>query len=162
MRPQERDLFGQVPITHQDVAAWRLAVPRMDLAGPCAAWYVKAYSVPEKIAAAKPRGDFEQITALRDNPAHWWMRFLVMLAAVLVSGCMYVVQVPETKPPKQDGGLYTALVRYEGARETCRLCAAMGCVFSWPWWLQVAGLRPLVFDPFTDHQHVPRSRRVDG
>ena len=76
MRQPVRDLFGQVPITHQDVAAWLLAVPRMDPDSPRAAWYIRAYSVTDKIAAAKLAGTFELVTAPRDPPAgHWWARF---------------------------------------------------------------------------------------
>lgn len=76
MRPAPVDLFGQVPITHDDVAAWLRAVPRLEPGTPRAAAYVRGYDVPGKIAAAKQNGTFEQIT--RPNmppPGHWWTRF---------------------------------------------------------------------------------------
>lgn len=76
MRPPVRDLFGQIPVTHQDVAAWLIAVPRIDPSSPRAAAYVRAYSVPEKIARAKENGTFEQLTAGPEiPPGHWWRRF---------------------------------------------------------------------------------------
>lgn len=75
MRQPVRDLFGQIPITYQDVDAWLLAVPRLCPSSPRAAWYVKAYSVADKIAAAKIAGTFEQITTPRGAPAYWWHRF---------------------------------------------------------------------------------------
>ena len=65
MRPQEHDLFGCVIVTWPDVHLWLANVPRIDPHGPRVAWYIKAYSVTEKIASAKLRGDFEQITQAR-------------------------------------------------------------------------------------------------
>ena len=75
MRQPVHELFGQAPATHQDVAAWLVSVARMDPGSPRAAWYVKAYGVAEKIAAAKLRSDFEQATQTREQPMHWWLRF---------------------------------------------------------------------------------------
>lgn len=75
MRPHLRDLFGSVIVTLADVDLWLATVPCIDPAGPRAAWYVKAYSVTEKITAAKLAGTFEGLTELRDHPAHWWARF---------------------------------------------------------------------------------------
>ncbi len=75
MRQPVRDLFGQVPISHDDIAAWLVAVPRMDPASPRAARYVVAYSVTDKIATAKLNGTFEATVQSREQPAHWWQRF---------------------------------------------------------------------------------------
>lgn len=76
MRQPARDLFGEIPVTAVEVAAWLIAVPKIDPGSPRAAAYVRAYAVPEKIAAAKEAGTFEQITALREPPpGHWWRRF---------------------------------------------------------------------------------------
>lgn len=75
-RPFPVDLFGQVPVTVQDVESWLRAVPRIDPHSPRAAHYVRAYDVPAKIAAAKLAGTFESITAPREPPpGHWWARF---------------------------------------------------------------------------------------
>jgi hypothetical protein len=71
------DLFGQVPVTVPEVHAWLRAVARMEPDNPRAAWYVRAYDVPAKVAAAKLRGDFETITAeppARPSP-FWLQRF---------------------------------------------------------------------------------------
>ncbi len=76
MEPYPTDLFGEVPVTLQDVRAWLLAVPRIDPDGPRAARYVRDYDVPGKIRAFKLRGEFDQVTAPRPAPSgHWWLRF---------------------------------------------------------------------------------------
>ncbi len=75
MHQAPEDLFGEVPITHADIAAWLQAVPRIKPDSPRAAWYVKAYSVTEKVRAAKLSGTFEQLTQARELPAYWWHRF---------------------------------------------------------------------------------------
>ena len=77
MRPQERDLFGEVVITLHDVRLWLQTVPRIDPDGPRAAHYVRGYDVPAKIRQAKLQGIFEACTAPRviefQSPA-WWSR----------------------------------------------------------------------------------------
>lgn len=76
MRPFPHDLFGQVPVTRQDVRAWLISVPRIDPDGPRAAHYARTYAVAEKIAQAKLAGTFDAITAPRERPAGaWWDRF---------------------------------------------------------------------------------------
>ena len=77
MRPQERDLFGEVIVTLSDIRLWLLAVPRIDPDGPRAAHYIRGYDVPGKIARAKLQGLFEQITTPRmldAQSAQWWHR----------------------------------------------------------------------------------------
>ena len=69
MHQPARDLFGQVPITLQDVRAWLIAVPRIDPDSPRAARYFTSYNVTQKIAAAKIAGTFEQAVHNREQPA---------------------------------------------------------------------------------------------
>ena len=75
MRPYERDLFGEVIITHQDVRLWLQTVPKINPDGPRAVHYVKDYDVTGKITQAKLKGVFEAITAPSlieaDSPAFW-------------------------------------------------------------------------------------------
>jgi len=61
--PFDRDLFGEVRVTHDDLSAWLRAVPRIDPDGPRAAAYIRGYSVVEKVQRAKLAGDFEAIVA---------------------------------------------------------------------------------------------------
>ena len=76
MRPPLRDLFGEVIVTFDDVAAWLIAVPRIDPYGPRAPHYVRGYNVVAKITRAKLDGTFDAIVAPRDPPpAKWWLRF---------------------------------------------------------------------------------------
>ena len=77
MRPQERDLFGEVIVTQSDIRLWLLTVPRMDPDGPRAAHYIRGYDVAGKIAQAKLRGHFEQLTTTQMLDVHsaaWWHR----------------------------------------------------------------------------------------
>lgn len=64
-------------MTVPDVNLWLRAVARIDPESPRAAWYVQAYDVPAKVAAAKLRGDFDQLVADPEPPrsAFWWRRF---------------------------------------------------------------------------------------
>lgn len=75
MRPPVRDLFGVVPITLEDIELWLLAVPGIDPQSPRAAWYVRAYDVPGKIARAKLAGVFDQVVNRPPPPPQWWARF---------------------------------------------------------------------------------------
>ena len=72
--PQLLDLFGEVPVTIADVDAWLRAVPRIEPDSPRAAWYVAAWSVPDKIRAAKRRGDFDSIVNSTPESPFWWKR----------------------------------------------------------------------------------------
>lgn len=69
------DLFGQVIITHDEINAWLEAVPRLKPGTARAAWYVRAYDVPGKIAREKIAGTFEQLVKAREPAAWWWHRF---------------------------------------------------------------------------------------
>ncbi|TXC66018.1 hypothetical protein FSC37_09165 [Piscinibacter aquaticus] len=69
-------MFGDVPVTFEDVDAWLIAVPRIEPSSPRAAWYVRHWNVVEKIKAAKLRGDFETIVRRGAEAApFWWSRF---------------------------------------------------------------------------------------
>lgn len=61
MRPEVVDLFGEVPVTYEDIEHWLITVPRIDPGSRHADWYVKAYDVPGKIKAAKLAGRWEQM-----------------------------------------------------------------------------------------------------
>ncbi len=43
MEPQPLDLFGEVPVTFEDIDAWLLAVPRIDPSSWRAHHYVRQY-----------------------------------------------------------------------------------------------------------------------
>lgn len=75
MREPERDLFGEVRVTHQDIDDWMSAVPKIDPSSPRAAWYARAYDVAGKIRSAKLAGTFHAQTQVREHPAPWWHRF---------------------------------------------------------------------------------------
>ena len=72
MRPQVFDLFGEIPVTHQEIDAWLRAVPRIEPGTARAAHYVEAWGVVEKIRAAKRAGTFEAITQRESEPSPWW------------------------------------------------------------------------------------------
>ncbi len=73
--PYAVDLFGEVPVTHEDVSRWLIAVPRLDPESPRAAYYVQAWDVPGKIRAAKLAGTFEAIVSdPRPAPSPFWWR----------------------------------------------------------------------------------------
>lgn len=75
MRPQVVDLFGEVPVTAEDVAAWLEAVPRISPDSPRAEHYIRAYDVPGKIQAAKRSGLFDALVNRPPPPPYWWQRF---------------------------------------------------------------------------------------
>ena len=77
MQPFERDLFDDVIVTRQDIAAWLEAVPRIPIDSPRAAHYIKGYDVISKIKRAKLEGTFEATTRPRmiePQSAAWWHR----------------------------------------------------------------------------------------
>jgi len=75
MRPQILDLFGEVPVYHQDIDAWLRAVPRIEPGSRRAAYYVEAWGVVEKIKAAKRQEIFEAITKTPTRSDHMAERF---------------------------------------------------------------------------------------
>lgn len=62
------DLFGEVPVSLDDVLLWMLAVPRLAPTSPRFPAYVRDYRVPEKIRAAKLAGTFEATVAIVLSP----------------------------------------------------------------------------------------------
>lgn len=65
------DLFGEIPVTEDDVFDWVAAVaPRWLEPERSFRGYVRAYNVPDKIRAAKLAGTFDAITANRHSPWH--------------------------------------------------------------------------------------------
>jgi len=76
MRPYITDLFGEIPVTHQDVDAWLISVPGIQPGTKRAAHYIEAWSVVEKIRQAKRTGTFDALTAKAEAPSPgWWHRF---------------------------------------------------------------------------------------
>jgi hypothetical protein len=77
MTPHPLDLFGDVVITHADVRAWLVAVPRLDPESTRAAHYVRTYGVIDKIRFAKQQGMFDACTLPRmiePKSQAWWDR----------------------------------------------------------------------------------------
>jgi predicted DNA-binding transcriptional regulator AlpA len=70
------DLFGEVPITRQDVYAWLLAVVNLDPSSDRAFDYVRTYGVLNKIMRAKLDGTFDDLVA----PARHSARFRELAA----------------------------------------------------------------------------------
>lgn len=60
--PAVRDLFGQVPVTMDDVIAWCECVAGIPADSPRLELYVRTYDVPGKVARAKLAGTFEELT----------------------------------------------------------------------------------------------------
>jgi hypothetical protein len=76
MRPRVRDLFGDVPVYTYEVEAWLLAVSRMPIDSPRAAWYIRAYDVVGKIKACKLAGTLQDVLqAAPGRVGYWWERF---------------------------------------------------------------------------------------
>lgn len=70
LRQPALDLFGEVPVTEDDLEAWVAAISPVHLSERLFAHYVRRYNVPDKIRAAKLRGEFESLTAARREPYH--------------------------------------------------------------------------------------------
>lgn len=64
------DLFGEIPVTWSEVAAWCQAVAGIGPESWRFAWYVNGWDVPGKIRQAKLAGTFEA-TVARPAPASW-------------------------------------------------------------------------------------------
>lgn len=70
MTPYPFDLFGEVPVTVEDVRTWLRLVPRLDPDSPRAAMYCRSWSVPRKIAAAKMDGSFWSLEDEKKGPPY--------------------------------------------------------------------------------------------
>lgn len=68
---QGLDLFGEVPITWEDVFAWLEAVPGIPRDSPRAAWYIQGWNVVDKIRAAKLAGEFDAIVERPSTRPTW-------------------------------------------------------------------------------------------
>lgn len=66
-----RDLFGEVPVSFEDVYAWLLAVANIDPESERAAAYVRDWGVVRRIVECKLKGTMESIVdAARRNPRY--------------------------------------------------------------------------------------------
>lgn len=80
MRPHPFDLFGEIPVTEDEVFAWVAAIaPRWLTPERAFHGYVNGWNVVEKIRAAKAEGTFYERIEARTEP--WHAR--LALAAVL-------------------------------------------------------------------------------
>ncbi len=71
------DLFGEVPVTLEDIYAWCEAVPKIPRDSWRLSWYVRCWNVPDKIRQAKMQGEFERIIEDRPLPRqHGALRWL--------------------------------------------------------------------------------------
>lgn len=78
-----RDLFGEVPVTLDEVLLWMLAVSGLPPTSPRFAYYVRGWNVVEKIQRAKAEGRFEQILAEASaRPSPWQVEFALAAARV--------------------------------------------------------------------------------
>lgn len=75
-----RDLFGEIPVTLDELLAWMLAVPGIAPSSPRFWYYVRYYNVIGKIRAAKAAGELEAILAAPDAPAPYRLAAAVDLA----------------------------------------------------------------------------------
>jgi hypothetical protein len=72
MQPAARDLFGEIPVTLEELLAWMLAVPGIPPTDARRfAYYVRHWNVIEKIQAAKADGTFEDAISANRTPAAW-------------------------------------------------------------------------------------------
>lgn len=70
LRQPPYDLFGEIPVTHDDLVAWVAAVSPVHLSERSFLNYVRNYQVADKLRWAKKRGEFEAITAVKRQPYH--------------------------------------------------------------------------------------------
>ena len=70
LRQPPQDLFGEVPVTEDDLEAWVAAVSPVHFTERLFAHYVRRYNVADKIRTAKLRGEFEALTATARQPYH--------------------------------------------------------------------------------------------
>lgn len=63
------DLFGEIPVSLDELLAWMLAVPGIPPTSPRFAYYVRHYHVIAKIQGAKREGTFEAAVRSERAPA---------------------------------------------------------------------------------------------
>lgn len=74
------DLFGEIPVTEDDMRAWVAAVsPRWLYPERSYRSYVRGWNVADKVRAAKLAGTFDAITS---QPATAWHARLALAAIV--------------------------------------------------------------------------------
>lgn len=61
LRQPAADLFGEVPITFDDLRAWVASTSPVNLEERNYDNYLRRYNVVDKVRAAKTSGDFERI-----------------------------------------------------------------------------------------------------
>jgi hypothetical protein len=69
MKPKhhQRDLFGEIVVSLNDVSYWLRTVPRIEPDSPRAAYYTEHWNVIGKIRAAKESGNFPFFDASNDS-----------------------------------------------------------------------------------------------
>lgn len=82
------DLFGEIPVTLDDVLAWMLAVPGIPPSSSRFGAYVRGYQVIDKIRQAKAEGTFDAILQAPDRPAPF--RLAAAIAAAEASRRTFV------------------------------------------------------------------------
>lgn len=74
------DLFGEIPVTEDDIFNWVAAVaPRWLTPERSFRNYVRSWGIADKVRAAKAAGTFEQII---EKPAHAWHARLALCAII--------------------------------------------------------------------------------
>lgn len=74
------DLFGEVPVTEDDIIAWVAAMaPRWLSPERSFRSYVRNWNIPDKIRAAKLAGTFDAIT---EKPRYAWHARLSLDAVI--------------------------------------------------------------------------------
>ncbi len=73
MIPPKTDLFGEVPVTWQDVERWLVHVAKLDPTTSRAERYFRDFNVPAKIRAAKRAGTFDELPE-SISPRPFWAR----------------------------------------------------------------------------------------
>lgn len=92
MRPAPIDLFGEIPVTLDELLAWMLAVPGIAPDSPRFGYYVRGYDVIGKIRQAKASGTFEAaIAAPSAGPAR-------LAAALSAASFRFSGPVPARSP----------------------------------------------------------------
>lgn len=70
LRQPALDLFGEVPVTEEDIYDWVASVAPLHLSERSFLNYVRGYAVADKVRAAKLQGTFEDTKAAPIRPWH--------------------------------------------------------------------------------------------